>query len=96
MDTGEGRLFSPRSIKRIHLIEYLAAQKERGLAPSSMKGVVVALKIFFRFLKVRGLANQDPGEHIKLPKLPVHLPRTLSPLEMETLLSADLRSRRFH
>jgi len=50
-------LFSPRYVKRIHLIDYLAAQKERGLAPSSMKGVVVALKIFFRFLKVRGLVQ---------------------------------------
>jgi len=60
-----------------------------------MKGVVVALKIFFRFLKVRGLADQDPGEHIRLPKLPVHLPRTLSRSEMETLLSTDLRSRLF-
>jgi integrase/recombinase XerD len=88
-------LLSPRSIKRIHLTDYLAAQKERGLAPSSMKGVVVALKIFFRFLKVRGLASQDPGEHIKLPKLPLHLPRTIGQLEMEKLLSTDLRSRPF-
>jgi integrase/recombinase XerD len=88
-------LFSPRSIKRINLIDYLAAQKERGLAPSSMKSVVVALKIFFRFLKVRGLASQDPAEHIRLPKLAAHLPRTLSRPQMETLLSADLRSRPF-
>jgi integrase/recombinase XerD len=88
-------LFSPRYVKRIHLTDYLAAQKERGLAPSSMKGVVVALKIFFRFLKVRGLANQDPGEHIRLPKLSAHLPKTLSRPEMETLLSTDLRSRPF-
>jgi integrase/recombinase XerD len=88
-------LYSPRSIKRIHLTDYLAAQKERGFSPSSMKAVVVALKIFFRFLKLRGFANQDPGEHIKLAKLPVHLPRTLSQFEMEKLLSTDLRSRPF-
>jgi integrase/recombinase XerD len=60
-----------------------------------MKSIVVALKIFFRLLKVRGLANQDPGEHIRLPKLPLHLPRTLSRLEMEELLSTDLGSRPF-
>jgi integrase/recombinase XerD len=87
--------FSPRYIKRLSLTEYLAAQKERGLAPSSMKVVVVALKIFFRFLKVRGLADQDPGEHIRLPKVPVHLPRTLSKPQMEALLSTDLNSRPF-
>jgi integrase/recombinase XerD len=62
-------LYSPRSIKRNHLTDYLVARKERGLSPSSMKSIVVALKIFFRLLKVRGLANQDPGEHIRLPKL---------------------------
>ena len=60
-----------------------------------MKAIVVALKICFRFLKVRRLANQDPGEHIRLPKVPLHLPRTLSKLQMETLLSTDLSSRPF-
>jgi len=88
-------LFSPRYIRRTHLVDYLAAQKARGLAPGSLKAVVVALKIFFRFLKVRGLANQDPGEHIRLPRVPQHLPRTLNRLEMEKLLSADLSSRPF-
>ncbi len=91
----EEGLYSPRSIKRNHLTNYLAAQKERGLGPSSIKAVVVALKIFFRFMKVRGLTTQNLAEHIRLPKLPVHLPRTLSRLEMEELLSTDLRSRPF-
>jgi integrase/recombinase XerD len=94
INTSEG-LFSPRYIKRVHLVDYLVIQKARGLAPSSMKAIVVALKIFFRFLKVRGLAAQDPGEHIRLPRVPQHLPKTLSKLQMEKLLSADLSTRPF-
>ena len=75
INASEG-LFSPRYIKRVHLVDYLlAAQKARGLAPSSMKAIVVALKIFFRFLKERGLATQDPGEHIRLPRVPRTSPK---------------------
>jgi len=86
---------SPRYVRRAHLTDFLADQKERALAPSSMKAMVVALKIFFRFLKVRGLASQDPGEHIRLPRVHLHLPRTLNKFELEKLLSSDLRSRPF-
>jgi integrase/recombinase XerD len=94
VNASEG-LFSPRYIRRVHLVDYLVIQKARGLAPSSMKAIVVALKIFFRFLKERGLANQDPAEHIRLPRVPGHLPNTLNKLQMETLLSADLSLRAF-
>ena len=94
INTAEG-LFSPRYIRRVHLVDYLAAQKARGLAPSSMKAIVVALKIFFRFLKERGLAGQDPGEHIRLPRVREHLPNTLNKFQMEKLLSADLSLRAF-
>ena len=42
INASEG-LFSPRYIRRVHLVDYLVIQKARGLAPSSMKAIVVAL-----------------------------------------------------
>ncbi|MDQ6940600.1 MAG: site-specific integrase, partial [Verrucomicrobiota bacterium] len=40
--------------------DYLATQKQKGLAASSIKLVVVALKIFFRFLLAKGAIARDP------------------------------------
>src|SRR4029078_3381790 len=42
--------------------EYLADRKRAGLSASSIKLVVVALKIFFRFLVGKGTIERDPAE----------------------------------
>ena len=49
--------------------EYLGVQKRRGLAASSIKLVVVALKIFFRFLLAKGRIDRDPTETLTLPRI---------------------------
>ena len=43
-------LKSPREITIDHITEYLADRKRAGLAAASIKLIVVAVKIFFRFL----------------------------------------------
>src|SRR5204862_6232457 len=40
--------------------EYLATRKRGGLAASSIKLIVVALKIFFRFLAGKGAVAREP------------------------------------
>src|SRR5205085_11814662 len=47
---------------------YLAERKRAGLAASSIKLVVVALKIFFRFLLARRLVRRDPTETLSIPR----------------------------
>src|SRR5438067_1585397 len=42
--------------------EYLATRKRSGLAAASIKLIVVALKIFFRFLASKGAITRDPTE----------------------------------
>jgi len=49
------------------ITEYLAHCKRRGLSTSSIKLVVVAIKIFFRFLLARDFLKGDPAEYIPLP-----------------------------
>jgi integrase/recombinase XerD len=85
----------PQYVRRPHLSDYLAVQKARGLAPSTMFNITAALKTFFRFLKVRQLINQDPGEQIAFPKIPATLPQTLNKVEIEQLLSVDLSRRKW-
>ena len=89
------RLSSPSEIELGALAEYLATEKERGLAPGSMKLVVVALKIFFRFLKMRLMTDRDPAELLPLPRLTRFLPETMNEVQVNHLLEINLQGRPF-
>lgn len=68
--------------------DYLADLKKRGLAASSIKLVVVALKIFFRFLIAKGRIERDPTETLSLPRIERYLPETLNELQVEQLIDS--------
>jgi integrase/recombinase XerD len=89
------QLFSPHQVGLADLTEYLASEKERGLAPASMKLIVVALKIFFRFLKMHSMTERDPAELLALPRLTRFLPETLNEVQVNHLLEVNLQGRPF-
>ena len=68
--------------------EYLAERKRAGLSASSIKLIVVALKIFFRFGTVRGFVRRDPTDALSLPRIERYLPETLNELQVEQLLES--------
>jgi integrase/recombinase XerD len=68
--------------------EYLAARKRSGLAASSIKLIVVALKIFFRFMASKGAVTRDPTETVTLPRIERYLPETLNELQVERLIES--------
>ena len=70
------------------ITEYLADRKRAGLAASSIKLIVVALKIFYRFLLAKGAVRRDPTETLSLPRIERYLPETLNELQVEQLLEA--------
>src|SRR5512146_656175 len=59
----------PRAVTLAVMSEYLADRKRAGLSASSIKLVVVALKIFFRFLATRKVIERDPTEALALPRI---------------------------
>jgi len=77
---------SPRAVTLPVISEYLADRKRAGLAASSIKLIVVAIKIFFRFLAGRGVVERDPSEALALPRIERYLPETLNELQVEQLL----------
>jgi integrase/recombinase XerD len=77
------------------LTSYLAERKRGGLAAASLKLIVVALKIFFRFLKARHRIEHDPADVLVLPRVERYLPETLNEAEIERLLQVDLQRRPF-
>src|SRR6185436_17726061 len=48
--------------------------------------IVVALKIFFRFLTGKNLVRRDPAEALTLPRIERYLPETLNELQVEQLI----------
>jgi integrase/recombinase XerD len=80
------RIDNPCDVTLPVLSEYLADRKRSGLSASSIKLVVVALKIFFRFLTGEGAVEPDPAEALTLPRIERYLPETLNELQVEQLL----------
>src|SRR5215467_7527483 len=61
------KITHPRGVTLAVMSEYLADRKRGGLSASSIKLIVVALKIFFRFLAGKGTIERDPTEALALP-----------------------------
>jgi integrase/recombinase XerD len=78
----------PRAVTLAVISEYLAARKRAGLSASSIKLIVVALKIFFRFLAAKGTIERDPAEALTLPRIERYLPETLNELQVEQFLES--------
>lgn len=71
-----------------HLTGYLAHRKGDGIATSSLRVEMVALKIFFKWLAVRGHRVGDPAEPILPPRVEQYLPETLNEQEVKILLES--------
>jgi integrase/recombinase XerD len=82
------KIDNPSAVTLPLLSEYLADRKRAGLSASSIKLIVVALKIFFRFLTGKGVVERDPTEALTLPRIERYLPETLNELQVEQLIEA--------
>lgn len=60
------------------LTDWLARRKRDGLAASSARVELVAVKIFFRWCCARDVIPKDPAEAILPPRVEQHLPGTLN------------------
>ena len=85
----------PDAVTSPLITDFLAHKKRTGLSAASIKLVVVALKIFFRWLTARKRIPRDPAEVFPLPRIERYLPETLNELQVERLLEGiDLQAPR--
>ena len=89
------QITQPSLVRLEHISAFLADRKAQGLAAASIKLLVVAIKIFFRFCRNRQFTERDPAELLPLPRLERYLPETLNEAEVERLLSVNLSGRPF-
>jgi len=83
------KITAARGVTQPLISEYLSTRKKGGLSASSIKLVVVALKIFFRFLsRKKGALERDPTETLTLPRIERYLPETLNELQVEQLIES--------
>lgn len=76
------------AVELAHLTSHLDARKKDNLAPASLKLIIVALKIFFRFLESRRVITRDHAETLLTPKIDRYLPETLNEQQVEQLIES--------
>lgn len=77
-----------QDIETKHLSEFLSFRKLSGLAPSSIRLEVVALRIFFRWLNTRNRRKGDPADTLLSPRRELKLPHTLHETQIFQLLES--------
>jgi integrase/recombinase XerD len=78
------------------LARYLAFLHDEQLAPPSIARHLVALKMFYRFLRLEERANASAVDLLGSPKLWERIPQVLSPTLVEDLLNAPQPGDRFY
>lgn len=71
-----------------HLVSYLSIMRQSDYASSSICRALIAVKVFFRFLKREKYVESNPALYLSSPKLWQLIPDILSLDEINTLLSA--------
>ena len=77
---------SIHAVTRDHVVDYLMAERDRGLSVNSISRRLVAIKVFFAFLQREGLLAQNVTAVMESPRLWKVLPGLLTPREVERLL----------
>jgi integrase/recombinase XerD len=75
-------------IRPTDLDAYVGVLRSRGLAPSSVKRTLVAVRSLFRFRAQEGLSDFDPSAGVETPRVPSGLPKALTEAEVQALLDA--------
>ena len=70
------------------IVNHMSSLKEKGYASSSIYRTLMALRVFFRFLKREGYVEKDPTALLESPKMWQLIPEVLTAQEVERLLGA--------
>ncbi len=79
---------SPAGLTASQLREFVYHLKDLGLAPSSIRRQISAVRTYYRFLIGEGHVARDPIGRMELPKTWRRLPEVLTVAEIEALLGA--------
>lgn len=75
-------------VEQKEIVDFLEDLDKKGYASSSAYRTLMALKVFFKFLRKEDKILSDPTSHLEAPKLWQKLPEVLSESEVMLLLEA--------
>ena len=85
---GQQHISAAAQVERRQIVDFLAAEKSRGLAMASLARRLVTIKVFFGWLQAEGLLDGNVAEALNAPKLWQNLPDTLTPETVARLITA--------
>jgi integrase/recombinase XerD len=91
----DGGLAEPLEPTLRELTHYISHLRDQGLAPASIARHLVALKMFYRFLRMEERTSAGAVDLLSSPALWERIPQVLSPESVEKLLAAPVVTDRF-
>ena len=82
------RTTRPEQLSASQLREFIYFLKDLGLAPTTIRRQISAIRTYFKFLVGEGIAARDPSERVESPKRWRTLPAVLTVAEIDKLLAA--------
>jgi integrase/recombinase XerD len=79
---------TPADVTSKLLREFIYHLKDIGLAPSSIRRNISAVRTYFKFLLADGIVVRDPSERLETPKRWTTLPEVLTVAEVTKLIAA--------
>lgn len=80
---------TPEAVHTEEIIDFIASLCEEGLEPTSRARMLVAVRMYYRFLLSEKMVRHDPCLAVDQPKLWRYLPHELSPDEVKALLEVE-------
>lgn len=72
---------------RQNIVDFMMAEKDRGMAATTISRRLVAIKVFFRYLQQEGMLAENRSDAMDSPRLWKILPDTLSQDEVVQLIN---------
>ena len=79
---------TPAALTPAHLREFVYHLKDLGLAPSSLRRGISAIRTWYKFLLAEGVVTADPSDRLETPRKWRTLPEVLTAEEVGRLLDA--------
>ncbi|MCH9632561.1 MAG: Tyrosine recombinase XerD [Chlamydiae bacterium] len=84
----EHKVKNLKEVEQNHFLLFLQQCQEKGYATSSVSRMLMALKVFFKFLKREGHIETNLTHYLSSPKIWQVVPKVLSSPQVEKLLNA--------
>lgn len=81
----------PQRLRLSDLSEFVASLQGERLAPASISRAIVATRMFFKYLQLEGVVQDNPAELLGTQKMWERIPKAITPAAVECFLSAPNR-----